>query len=331
MSAGGAADATGLSIGVVERETGLTKDVLRKWETRYGFPAPGRDLSGERVYPLDQVDRLRVIKRLLDSGLRPSQVVNQPPDSLAEMTGRNHPADAASAVVDEFEAAFLLALREHDAPVLRRSLRRALYREGLQRFVQDRMALMIRLVGEAWARGELDIHEEHFFSELLQGVLRSVIDDLNDERGEPRILLTTPPGEPHGLGLLMAASLAALEGAYCLSLGTQTPLQEIRNAVVAREMDVVALSFSSTFPARQIPAVLEQLRAILPPRVSLWAGGDGARRIADDSGVEVVGGLSGMAIAIGQWRGTVSNRSRPDEIGPDGVVVGRAPGSGRGL
>ena len=32
-----------LNISAVERETGLSKDVLRIWERRYGFPEPRRD------------------------------------------------------------------------------------------------------------------------------------------------------------------------------------------------------------------------------------------------------------------------------------------------
>ena len=62
-----------LNIAAVERETGLSKDVLRKWEIRYGFPAPQRDSLGERAYPADQVNRLRLIKRLMDAGMRPSR------------------------------------------------------------------------------------------------------------------------------------------------------------------------------------------------------------------------------------------------------------------
>ena len=61
------------SIAAVERDTGIGKDTLRVWERRYGFPQPGRDNFGERSYPLAQVEKLRIIKRLLDAGHRPGQ------------------------------------------------------------------------------------------------------------------------------------------------------------------------------------------------------------------------------------------------------------------
>jgi DNA-binding transcriptional MerR regulator len=60
---------TQFNIAAVERDTGLSKDVLRMWERRYGFPVPERDANGERLYPADQVERLRLIKRLMDQGI----------------------------------------------------------------------------------------------------------------------------------------------------------------------------------------------------------------------------------------------------------------------
>ena len=42
------------NIAAVERDTGLSKDVLRMWERRYGFPVPERDANGERLYPAAQ-------------------------------------------------------------------------------------------------------------------------------------------------------------------------------------------------------------------------------------------------------------------------------------
>ena len=71
-----------LNISAVERETGLSKDVLRMWERRYGFPEPTRDDNAERQYPPEQVAKLRIIKRLMDTGMRPGKLMER---SLAEL------------------------------------------------------------------------------------------------------------------------------------------------------------------------------------------------------------------------------------------------------
>lgn len=81
-----------LSIAAVERETGISKDVLRKWETRYGFPVPLRDGLGERAYPPEQVNRLRLIKRLMDAGMRPSRIVAESEASLNALAQSSHAA-----------------------------------------------------------------------------------------------------------------------------------------------------------------------------------------------------------------------------------------------
>ena len=62
-----------LSIAAVERDTGLSKDTLRVWERRYGFPCPERDQAGDRIYPPEQVVRLHTIRRLMDAGHRPGR------------------------------------------------------------------------------------------------------------------------------------------------------------------------------------------------------------------------------------------------------------------
>src|SRR5512147_1184696 len=71
-----------LNISAVERETGLSKDVLRMWERRYGFPKPPRDDNGERQYSLPEIAKLRAIKRLMDVGVRPGKIVHAPLDEL---------------------------------------------------------------------------------------------------------------------------------------------------------------------------------------------------------------------------------------------------------
>src|SRR5512137_1994659 len=71
-----------LDISGVERETGLSKDVLRMWERRYGFPKPARDENGERQYAAAEVAKLRAIKRLMDIGMRPGRIVRCTQDEL---------------------------------------------------------------------------------------------------------------------------------------------------------------------------------------------------------------------------------------------------------
>ena len=70
------------TIAAVERDVGLSKDVLRVWERRYGFPSPARDRHGERLYPAGQVVRLRLIKRLMDHGHRPGRLITTPVEEL---------------------------------------------------------------------------------------------------------------------------------------------------------------------------------------------------------------------------------------------------------
>jgi len=84
-----------LTISQVERDTGLSKDTLRIWERRYGFPNPGRDAHGERQYDASQLQRLRLIKRLIDSGKRPGKLVGRPLAELSKLSAEQPPGAIA--------------------------------------------------------------------------------------------------------------------------------------------------------------------------------------------------------------------------------------------
>ncbi|WP_119156484.1 MerR family transcriptional regulator [Caldimonas tepidiphila] len=302
-----------LSIADVERDTGLGKDTLRVWERRYGFPQPGRDALGERSYAPAQVEKLRVIKRLMDAGHRPGQLVSRSLAELQELAGAT-PAPAPSPAGvrrkggRDGEADELLALLGRaDAPALRHTLLGARNRLGLRDFVIEFVAPLATRVGEAWMRGELRIYEEHLFTECVQAVLHEALLGLPPGRGSPRVLLATMPGEPHGLGLLMAQALLALEGAECLSLGVQVPLDDIAAAAAAWRADIVALSVTGCMKRNLVLASLAQLREQLPGGVALWVGGGApalGRRAPE--GLVRVAALAAIGEALSRWR------ERPD-------------------
>lgn len=293
------------NIATIERETGLSKDVLRIWERRYGFPVPDRDANGERLYPAQQLERLRLIKRLIDQGHRPGKLMAASDDTLAQWALKQplrYTENAQSSEAHHALTELLSPIQQHDVAGYQHAMQQRLARQGLLHFVQHTVAPLAQEVGEAWASGCLAIFEEHLFTELTQRLLRQAIANLPRPTSRPRIVLTTVPEEQHALGLLMVESLLALEGATCIPLGTQTPLAEISRAVQAHQADIVALSFSSTFPKRQLTNTLQTLRQLLPPTVELWVGGNGVANQRSNQDYWVLPGLEEPLSRLAQWR-----------------------------
>ena len=260
------------SISAIERETSLSKDVLRKWEARYGFPMPVRKLNGERFYTSADLDRLLIIKRLLDQGLRPAMIVPLTPEklnSMAQEASCAAPPEERSELLDHI----WIALKSHDPVALKSTLNQALIAYGLLFFVRDTMPEINRMVGSGWANGSLAIYQEHLYSEIIRNLLLEALGQVRPRNDRPTVLLSTPPGEDHDLGLLMVQSILALSGAHCISLGPKTPALELIAAAVAFKAHIVALSFSFSFPKRRILPFLQQVRSGLPEKVQLWAGG----------------------------------------------------------
>ncbi len=294
------------SISEVERDTGVPKETLRVWERRYGFPQPGRDANGERQYPADQVGRLRLVKRLLDMGYRPGKVMHHTTDELNELAGKTGNGSIAGDAEDPVLRACLALIKEHKIVELRQKMAQTLLQLGLRRFVVELVAPLTTLVGDTWAAGGLAVYEEHLFAEMLQSVMRNAIFAANQQTGqpqaEPRILLTTVPQERHGIGLLMAEALFALEGAHCVSLGVQTPLADIVDAARAQRADIVALSFSSVMSPRAAIDNVNELQSRLGDHTQVWAGGSCAAMARRHLGPGRVLDLHDIGGAVARWR-----------------------------
>lgn len=291
----------GLSIAAVERETGIGKDTLRVWERRYGFPAPDRDAHGERLYPPGQVVRLREIRRLMDLGWRPGKIFATPEAEIRDWLALRETTPAASS-----DDGLIALIRVHESEALRAALQQRLLKEGLQRFVVETLAPLNISVGSAWEQGRIKVSDEHLYSEVVQTLLRAAINQRADVRQPPRVLLTTLPEEQHGLGLLMAEALLVSEGAYCVSLGTRTPITDIAAAANTGNFDIVALSFSAAYPYRQIASGLKALSDSLPAHCEIWAGGAGLASGMSNArlpkGISLLGNISEITSALFDWR-----------------------------
>lgn len=107
-------------INVVEKETNISKYLLRMWERRYSFPRPERDQKGERVYTSDDIEKLKLVKKLMEEGYRPSKIIDQALPELRELSKSfsGTKLDTSSDIVvliatPELEEDVLNALKNH--------------------------------------------------------------------------------------------------------------------------------------------------------------------------------------------------------------------------
>ena len=267
-----------VSISAVERETGISKDTLRIWERRYGFPQPSRDANGDRAYASQDIERLRAIKRLIDHGMRPGKLVQQSLRQLVKISATHNQVRSANSQHQGEIDRYIGMIRQHQLVELQKSLHQSLLRYGLQPFISAILTPLNTYVGEAWVSGDLEVFQEHAYTEILQNRLRHAIVSYEKSSRPPKLLLATLPKEHHSVGLLMLEAVLAVEGVHCISLGAQLPITEIVRAAAAHNCDIVALSFTGNYPVRLIGEGLANLRRELPLSVEIWAGGGAIAR-----------------------------------------------------
>ena len=300
---------------MVEQRTGLSREVLRKWELRYSFPQPTRGARGQRIYTHADVEKLLLIKRLMLSGLRPGQLVQLSMDDLQQLLKQRHTADRprhghSPKHVDEL----LAALQPGAAPYAAQPWIKSLVaREGLDTFIHEHLPVFNRAVGDAWAAGQLPVHAEHHYSETVRRLLVEHRAVLSTSSTPPRVLLSTPPGELHELGVLALEVALAAAGAYAIYLGAQSSPIDLAQAAQTFSAGVVAVSMSSHVPPANAHDYIVALREALPSDLMLWVGGTGAALAKSlnlgDSSVEAWPGVTvfdSVRDAVGAWQALAS-------------------------
>ncbi len=266
-----------LHIREVVRITGLRREQLYMWQRRYGFPSPLRDPFGDRVYPPDQVARLKLIKQLLSEGWRAGAVVPLSDSALQSMLGLTvaEPAPLPA----EIETSVRL-LAQHRIGELQNHLSKLLVGQGLRKFLEQTLIPLNEAVHERVVRGDMENFQELRFADLAQRLLRDVTRLVRPTRDARQILLATPPNDPNVLGLAILELLLFTEGINCLTLGAGVPAQEIAGAAKAYKVNVVVLLFDRGISGKIAGQEIRGLRAALPESLPLIVSGRAVNLLA---------------------------------------------------
>ena len=258
----------------IERETGFSNEQLRKWRQRFDFPPKESNLDGKTGFSLKTVEQLLLIKRLLEAGFRPAQVVGKTVVELEKLKfelGLNIQITIPDESTHQFIEYIKLANLKEFIALLKKKRRS----QTMLEFVQNTVAPLMISIGDAWTRDEIDIHHEHLCTAYIERYLQAEIINFQPKKGLPVILFALPPGEHHLLGLLMAEAVLAESGAVTINIGNNIPLNNLKLAAISCKVDVVALSFRFAYPARDVLPTLLHFRRLLPPQIQIWAGGAG--------------------------------------------------------
>ncbi len=292
---------------IVSQRTGLTPDVLRAWERRYGAVTPVRSPGGQRHYTDADIERLALLARAARAGRQIGQLVPLSNADLQKMiedderlsrervgVGPDQPA------IESYLSSALMAVEEFDAHRLEQTLRSAVLRMPSDEVLDQVIAPLLFTIGSLWHQGLLRPANEHLATTTIRRVLVWMSDLSVSDPQAPMVVVGTPARQMHEIGAMLAATTAVSSGWRVAYLGPNLPAEELARAVRYAKASALALSIVYPTDDAQLPQELRALRAALPPDVGLVIGGAGAAHYAEtiaEIGAQQLGSLGGMR----QW------------------------------
>ncbi|MGI2329101.1 MerR family transcriptional regulator [Planococcus sp. YIM B11945] len=254
----------------VSELTGLSRQVIRKWEERYGLICPKRHANGYRVYTAQDVATLLTICRLREQG-------HSMKEALTLFHSQQSPTLVAKAPLSEDVLVLLEKGAKYDEAGLLLLLKQALHRYGLETFLSTIIQPLMREIGNRWASGAWDESQENITSLLIRDFLVGVRRNFELAEGAPLLLGSCLPNETHEIPLHIILLQAMMHGWQTVAAGPSPKLSSIERLVQQLKPEKLLLSATTTLPFEQNPILFEQLEALAErcPFTEFFIGGHG--------------------------------------------------------
>jgi len=263
----------------VAKLTGLSKDVVRVWERRYGLVKPLRSANRYREYTDEDVALLRFLKEELDRGQTIGALALEGRDSLLQrMRISSTPKQEELAPHENLLDELVACLDPLDKIRFEQKLNGAVAVIPFEEAVQRILLPLERRIGELWHEGRVNIAVEHYVTKIIQQKLFAVMNQLPVNEYGPRVLVACPEGESHEIGAQVAAYLAVTRGCHVYYLGPNLPSSDLQAFCERVKPDLVLLSVTVVKSDEEGRRLLEELEG-LSTRWPVAIGGQGARAL----------------------------------------------------
>jgi DNA-binding transcriptional MerR regulator len=224
-----------MRIGELSRRTGVSPELLRAWEQRYGLLRPHRSRGGFRLYSADDETRVRRTTALIAGGMAAAQAAR-----LASTHSARGDSDTPP-VVDDLTEDLRRALEAFDSAAAHAAMDRLFGTFSVGFGLTEVLIPYLRDLGERWAQGTVTVAQEHFASHLIRGRMLGMAGDWG-AGGASTALLACLPGEAHDLGLIVLGILLAQRGWRVTFLGADTPFDTVEASVDTLQPTLVVLT-----------------------------------------------------------------------------------------
>ncbi len=286
-------------IKTVAMQTGLTQFTIRAWEKRYDVVTPLRTETNRRLYSDADILRLTLLRLTTEAGYNIGRIADLPTEALLEIIGTEGmiaqiPAIAKETVSEEtslrfYIASCLTAVKQFETQALESTLFAASVAFSQPVFLEKLITPLMREIGEQWRTGTLRIAHEHLALAIVRTLLGRIYQGFDVSPSMPNIVVSTPRGQLHEIGALIAGTSAASQGWRVTYLGPNLPAEEIVGCAVQNSAKAVGLSLIYPTDDPNIANELEKLRRGLREDVAVFIGGSGA--VAYDSVIKAIGAV----------------------------------------
>ena len=279
----------GHPIGVAVRRTGLSAHVIRVWEKRYQAVVPARSPTNRRLYSDEDIMRLWWLQQAVRTGRRIGGIAHRSNEELVKLVSAqglsvpaaHWPGTEPDPDRDDGEPAVLLARALETVialnPImLEEQLLRTSIQMSQRRLLEEVVHPLMERIGDLWHQGTLRIADEHMATAVVRSFIGNIIANCQVPATAPHVLATTPEGQMHEIGALLASAVAAAEGWNPTYLGPNLPAEEIAGAAAKKGAKAVLLSIVHPEDDPRLGSELVKLRRLLGPDVILLAGGRAA-------------------------------------------------------
>lgn len=264
--------------------TGVSEFTLRGWESRYNAVTPARGETGRRMYSRKDILKIQTLTNLVNRGYRISSVASLSLDELQplledreELSSRMSTPHAKPAKIDPSIRQILNLSDRFDWDQITKIFLKKRKTLPPQAFVLDFILPLIQELNYQIDREQFSITQEHIFSSFIKENLFYIKSTLTKtSRKDIRLVLATPEGDMHEIGLLIASTLASLHGVSALYLGPNTPKNEVCDACLrfkATHLLISATVAKETGSKDDLLSFINFLDRHLAPDVTLWLGG----------------------------------------------------------